>query len=49
VLAGLLRYGVRAAFGLSKIPRPVAPQLPPPDRDFTKLRDAVHGKVSVAQ
>lgn len=49
VLAGLARYGLKATLGLSKVPPPVAPELPPPDRDFTELRDAVHGKVSVPQ
>lgn len=49
VLAGLARYGVKAALGTSKIPPPVAPELPPPDRDFTELRDAVCRRVAVSQ
>ena len=41
VIAGLIRYGVLAAVGLSRIPKPVAPDLPPPDTDYTALRDKV--------
>lgn len=41
VLLGLVRYGVTATLGISKIPPPVSPELPPPHQDFTALRDAV--------
>ncbi|ORX05102.1 hypothetical protein AWC29_11610 [Mycobacterium triplex] len=49
VLFGLARYGVVSALGRSKIPPAVAPELPPPDTDYTHLRDSVLGKVSVPQ
>ncbi|WP_156298288.1 FAD-dependent oxidoreductase [Mycobacterium paragordonae] len=46
VVAGLLRYAVKALLGLSKIPPPVPPQLPPPDTDYTALRNKAMGKGS---
>jgi 2-polyprenyl-6-methoxyphenol hydroxylase-like FAD-dependent oxidoreductase len=49
VLAGLLRYGVKSLLGLSKIPPATAPELPPPDTDYTALRDAVMGQSLVRQ
>lgn len=47
VLAGLTRYGVTSALGLSKMPPAVAPTLPPPDTDYTELRDQVRGREPV--
>ncbi|MEB4209724.1 FAD-dependent oxidoreductase [Mycobacterium sp. 94-17] len=49
VLGGLARYGIRNALGLSKIPPPVAPELPPPDTDYTEMRAKAMGKASVLQ
>lgn len=45
VIAGLVRYGVKAKLGLSKVPPPVAAHLPPPDTDYTEIRNKVMGRV----
>ncbi|AOS91799.2 MULTISPECIES: FAD-dependent oxidoreductase [Mycobacterium] len=49
VLTGLVRYAAKASLGLSKIPSAVSPELPPPDTDYTELRDKVMGKTPVLQ
>ncbi|MGH3678063.1 MAG: FAD-dependent oxidoreductase [Mycobacterium sp.] len=49
VLFGLARYGVKSAMGRSKIPPAVSPELPPPDTDYSGLRDRVLGKTLVSQ
>ncbi len=49
VLAGLARYGAKSMLGLSKIPPPIAPELPPPDIDYTDLREKLMGKSLVHQ
>lgn len=44
VIAGLVKYGVKAKLGLSKIPKAIPAHLPPPDTDYTELRNKVMGK-----
>lgn len=44
VLAGLARYAVKAWLRLSRIPPATSPELPPPDTDYTELRNRALGK-----
>ncbi|MEB4209545.1 FAD-dependent oxidoreductase [Mycobacterium sp. 94-17] len=44
VILGLARFGVRRALGRNSMPKPLSPDLPPSDRDFTADRDRAMGR-----
>ncbi len=46
VLTGLARFAVRRALGRTTVPKPTAPELPPPNTDFTEKR--IRSKASIS-